>query len=449
VRSLPRWMPLFALLVLGPGCSSEEEAVVLTWTTYHQATARGDVEAVRSLLAAGVAPDLQGPEARMALELRSAMVPVAPTVTHVEVQSSRAYIDIEGVVEQQAVTGRISLALESGSWKILKEEWSVDLSAAVVAAHVNLAALMAGDDATPQATSGIAAHEGAVTDLAFTPDGRFLVSIGYDDFRLCLWDPATSELLDEIVYKKRPSDLALLPDGTAAYVVDASGRITRWPLQYGSFGDPEELDGLAGQTPRIAIDAAGRTAVTTSWNDPAKLWDLASGRFVRALPNSDKMRGVSFSPTDAIVACGSHADFFAVWNLQRLSWPVGARKKHRVPRVSEQSDVHSIAFSPDGRRLATGHMDTSISIWDMEKGRQMHNWYVRDTSIMDVKFSPCGTVLATAQQDGKVHLWETETHRKLCRLDAHEGAATALAFNPADGTTLASGGEDGAIWIWQ
>jgi WD40 repeat protein len=94
-------------------------------------------------------------------------------------------------------------------------------------------------------------------------------------------------------------------------------------------------------------------------------------------------------------------------------------------------------------------MDTSISIWDMEKGKQLHNWYVRDRSVMDVEFSPCGTVLATAQSDGKVHLWEAGTHRKLVLLTAHEGAALSLAFNPIDGTTLATGGEDGTIWFWQ
>jgi WD40 repeat protein len=113
--------------------------------------------------------------------------------------------------------------------------------------------------------------------------------------------------------------------------------------------------------------------------------------------------------------------------------------------VSEQSNVQSIALSPGGRRLATGHMDTSLSIWDMEKGRQMHNWYVPDSSVLSVKFSPCGTVLATALEDGNVSLWETESHLKLHRLSAHEGAALSVAFNPADGVTLATGGADGVI----
>jgi WD40 repeat protein len=454
-RVLGTLLPGILVLLMGAGCTSEEEAVRLVWGNYHAATSRGDVAAVRSMLAAGIDTDLQGPEADVALELRNALVPASPKVNRVEVAGASAWLDVEGVVDAMHVTGRVTFIREAGSWKILKEDWSVDLSAATTAAlpaavHVDLAAVYAGrDDANPQAVSGIAAHEGGVTDIAFSPDGSRLISIGYDDSRLCLWDPAISELLDQIDYEERPSDMALLPDGSAVYVVDATGRVIRWPIEGSVFGAPEILEGMAGRTPRIAIDAAGRTAVTTSWDDPAKLWDLTTGRFVRALPQSDKMRGVSFSPTDSKVALGSHEDFFAVWNLQRLSWPVGARKKHQVPRASEQSDVQSVVFSPDGRRLATGHMDTSISIWDMEKGKQLHNWYVRDRSVMDVEFSPCGTVLATAQSDGKVHLWEAGTHRKLVLLTAHEGAALSLAFNPIDGTTLATGGEDGTIWFWQ
>jgi WD40 repeat protein len=294
----------------------------------------------------------------------------------------------------------------------------------------------------------MAAHDGEVRALAFTRDGSYLVSIGYDDMRIRLWDPSSGALLDNVDEESRPCDLALRADGGAAYVVDADGRITEWPLQWGSFGEPRVLEGRAGLTPRIAVDAAGRRAVTTSWDDGAKLWDLKTGALVRELPRSDRMRGVAFSPAGPVVACGSYADHFAVWDLDHLS-SLGARKKHRVPNAGEESDVWSVAFSPDGRRLATGHMDSSISIWDMPEGRQIHNWYVQNCSVRDVEFSPCGTVLATAQADGKVHLWETESRRAFFRLRAHEGSASALAFDPADGMTLATGGADGAIRIWR
>jgi WD40 repeat protein len=432
------------------GCGSPQDEVVETWSRYHGAMRAGDVASVRSLLAAGRDAELAGPEAAAALELRSALVPEAPSVEEVEVSAVRASVTVVGAIEGQTMTGRISFTKEAGTWKVLEEEWKVDLTGAFPVPDVDLAALYAeGPGAWPQNRLSIAAHEGDVTAIAFTRDGQRLVSIGYGDRRIGLWDVASGELLAHVDGEHRPCDLAMLPDGSAVYVVDATGHVTEWPIDWMGFGTARVLEGVAGTTPRIAIAADGRQAVTTGWDEPAKLWDLEAGRFTRALPQSDRMRGVAFSPVAAAVACGSAGDYFAVWDLERLSWPVGARRKHRVPDAMEQSDVWCVAFSPDGRRLATGHMDSSISVWDMEKNRQVHNWYVQDCSVKDVTFSPCGTVLATAQQDGKVHLWETETRRALARLQAHEGSASSLAFNPADGVTLATGGEDGAIRIWQ
>jgi WD40 repeat protein len=446
--SLPlRLLPLVALL--SGACSSPEEAVLATWNEYHHAMRRGDLPAVRSLLAAGRDAELAGPEAPAALELRSALVPEAPAVTGTEVSAVRASITVEGSVDGMSMCGRISFTKESGGWKVLEESWNADLTNSFPVPDVDLALTVSTGSHPPQLSTEIAAHEGEVRAMAFTRDGRCVVSIGYGDQRVRLWDSLTGVLLGEVQLESRPCDLALRPDGTAAYVVDTDGRVTEWPIEWGAFGEPRVLAGLAGESPRIAVDGSGRYAVTTSWVDPAKLWDLESGTFVRALPKSEKMRGVAFSPAGPVVACGSYTDHFAVWELDRLSSPLGARKKHRVPKVGDQSDVWSIAYSPDGRRLATGHMDSSMSIWDMERGRQLHNWYVQDCSVRDLEFSPCGTVLATAQQDGKVHLWETETRRALARLPAHQGSASSVAFNPADGVTIATGGEDGAIRIWR
>ena len=442
---------LMAVAVLhAVGCGSPEDEVRQAWTDYQDALRASDVSGVRSLLAAGEGAELDGPGAVAALELRSALLPASSVIRQVDVSGDRVVLAIEGAVDQQSVRGRVTFIQESGSWKLLREEWNVDLVSSFPVPDVELARIYAAEPASPpQIVLAIDAHEGAVTAAAFTRDGQRIVSIGYDDYRLCLWDATTGKLLDRVDNEDRPSDLAMLADGSAAYVVDARGRVTGWPIEAGAFGKAQVLAGRAGRTARIAVAADGQTAVTTSWDDPAKLWDLTAGTFVRALPGSDRMRGVAFSPVGSMLACGSQADYFAVWKLDWQSRPEGSQKKYRVPRASAQSDVRSVAFSPDGRRLATGHMDSSISVWDMEKGRQIHNWYVPDSSVMEVEFSPGGTVLASAQEDGSVRLWEARTRRQLFRLGAHEGAALSVAFNPADGVTLATGGEDGAIRIWR
>ncbi|MBZ0268312.1 WD40 repeat domain-containing protein, partial [bacterium] len=312
-----------AVLVLASssGCASQEDAVVLAWEEYHRAMLALDVPASRALLAAEHEADLDGPDAAMALQMRSALVPARPEVTGVEVSGDRAMVAVHGDVDGQPVRGRIAFAREGVAWKVARESWDVALGdagsevpAAFPVPDVHLAEVYAaGAEAAPQERVGIAAHDGAVTALAFTRDGSALVSIGYDDYLLCLWDTGTGGRLDAIELDERPNDLALAPDGRAAYVVGTDGRITEWAIEAGAFGEPRFLSGLAGATPRIAVGPDGHRAVTTSWNDPAKLWDLDEGTFVRSLPRSERMRGVAFSPAGPTVVCGSSGDSFVRW----------------------------------------------------------------------------------------------------------------------------------------
>lgn len=459
MRPSQRWFPrcdatmfilaAIAMLAFG-GCGAQDDAVRAAWLEYNEAMHASNIPLARTLMAARLESELDLSQAALAAEMRNALVPSEPTITGIEVSGDSAVIDIAGIVDGQTLKGRISMLREAASWKVAHEDWTVVMDASFPNPGVDLAARYSGGAAArPQQAFEIRAHEGAVTALACTRDGMHVVSIGYDDYHLRIWDAATGELADDVTLEARPTDVAVLANGSAVYVVDADGTITAWPLAWDGFGEGRPLAGLAGQSARIAVDASGQRAVTTSWNQPAKLWNLKTGTLVRDLPKSEKMRGVAFSPVAPAVACGSSENYFAVWNLERLSRPIGAVAKHRIPGVAENSDVCSVAYSPDGRRLATGHMDSSISLWDMETGREMFNWYVPDASTMDVVFSPCGTVLATAQHNGKVLLWETETHKTLGGLKAHQGAALAVAFNPADGVTIVTGGEDGVIRVWR
>ena len=106
-----------------------------------------------------------------------------------------------------------------------------------------------------------------------------------------------------------------------------------------------------------------------------------------------------------------------------------------------------MAFSPDGRLLATGGVDKLVRLWDVASGRETRRFEGHTQKVNAVAFSPDGTLLASASDDNSVVLWDVATGRKVRSLLAHSIFATCVAFSP-DGETLASGSADNTVVLW-
>jgi WD40 repeat protein len=109
--------------------------------------------------------------------------------------------------------------------------------------------------------------------------------------------------------------------------------------------------------------------------------------------------------------------------------------------------VNAVAFSPDGKTLASASRDRTVKLWDAGSGATLQKLVGHTNGVSAVAFSPDGKTLASASRDRTVKLWDAGSGAVRQTLEGHMGYITAVAFSP-DGKTLASASYDGTVKLW-
>jgi WD40 repeat protein/serine/threonine protein kinase len=297
-------------------------------------------------------------------------------------------------------------------------------------------------------------HAAIVWGLVFCLDGQRLWS-GGEDGVIHLWDLRTGNRLASVGHAPAGEEairgLALSPDGH--YLVSMSGsRLQVWDAATG-----QRLEGgvEAREFDRgVAFSQDGRLLATTCKDKVVRIWDTATWRERFALRGHGGalVLGVAFSPDGRRLASGSVRYWDDSQDSEVIIWDLETQEPIQTLR-GMAGGTRSVAFSPDGRRLATGaEADPIIRVWDVATGREALTLRGHQDAVLSLAFSRDGNRLFSASGDQTVRVWDgTPTPQRarteLQVLRGHEGRVNSLAFTQ-DGRRLVSGGTDRTVRLW-
>jgi WD40 repeat protein len=158
--------------------------------------------------------------------------------------------------------------------------------------------------------------------------------------------------------------------------------------------------------------------------------------------HDDGVVSVAFSPDGKLLASASIDQTIRLWD-------VASRQPIGEPLTGHVSDVTSVAFSPDGELLASGSADSTIRLWDVASRQPSGEPLTgHDDGVVSVAFSPDGKLLASGSYDSTVMLWDVASRQPIGDpIEGHESWVMSVAFSH-DGMLLASGSDDHSIILW-
>lgn len=286
-------------------------------------------------------------------------------------------------------------------------------------------------------------HNEGVASLAFSHDGRWILT-GGNDGQIILWSTQPEQPLSQVLDVNTMDavrSLVFTPEGDQLIGAAADGTVVAW--NYENDSTPQTVLSLSSELTALALSHNGQHLALGTASGDVQLYDYANRSLLHTVRAHDNaVSSLEFSLDDSVLATGSY-------DRQVKTWRIDSGFELQSVMLAHEDWVTAIALFPDNPRLISGGFDGRIIEWNYQTGALIRELPQTHTdAITAVRLSHDGRFLATSSRDGTIMLWDTATAQPIgAPIVAHDDGVVSLLISPDD-TMLVSAGNDGRIAYW-